>query len=314
MKKLLSIITLFALVGTSLFAQGQKSHKKHKKSEAHKTELRQHYEQKVYPVLKAEHTAFEAALSSDDLNFLMAKRAEAKTLKQEQRNMRKAMKAQKVAGNSKETVKAAFAEQRAELKAKRKALMESLEPFMEDHQNLIQQHIEVLKPYHKEWRAERQAIHQKHVGEDFQERKKRAKHQHKAALSEAERAERQEARKKRKVLRFLLWDGELKKNEAVDVEENELVDEESSEKYQLSAYPNPASQETKVKFQLAEAANRVLVKVADFNASILNQVELNKLKAGHHSVQLSLAGLKPGTYVLILEVDGNSVTELIQVQ
>lgn len=315
MNKLLSLIVLFALVGTTLSAQGQQSSKKHKKSKEHKKELREQHEQNVYPILKAEHDAFDAALSADDLNFLVNKRNEADQLRKEQHNMRKEIKALKKAGSSKEEVKAKFAEQRDNLKAKRKSLMESLKPFAENNEELIHQHMKKIKSYHSGWKEERQSIHKKHLGENFEQIKKHKSERHskmKKNKSPEDRAKRKDTRMKQKVAKFLLWDGELKKHSKndknVDLEEDNLFGEISEENYQLSAYPNPAQNQTTVKFQLNESINLVKVKIADFNAAIRSEILLESLSPGIHTVQLNLSGLEKGQYVIILEADDNKQT------
>lgn len=321
MKKLFSLIALFALVGTTLFAQGQASPKKHKKSKEHKMELRQHHEQNVYPILKAEHDAFDAALSAEDLNFLVNKRNEANELRKEQRNMRKEMKALKKAGSSKEEVKAKFAEERENLKTKRKSLMESLKPFAENNEELIRQHMEKIKSYQTEWKESRQSIHKKYIGDDFEEIKKHKAARHskmKKNKSSEDPTKRKEARMKKKVAKFLLWDGELKKRsknaENVDLGEDNLFGEISEENYQLSAYPNPAQNQTTVEFQLIEKAKLVRVKIADFNAAIRSELALENLSPGTHRVQLNLSGLEKGQYVILLEVDGQQQTVSLNIR
>jgi hypothetical protein len=321
MKKILSLVAVLAFAGVIAFAQHTAPQKKHKKSKEHKMELRQHYEQNVYPILKAEHDAFDASLSAEDMNYLISKRTEAEQLRQEQRNMRKAMKELKKAGSSKEEIKAEFAVQREALKSKRKNLMESLKPFAEKNESLIRQHMENLKPYHKQWKEERLAIHKKYLGEDFEkmkEHKSERKRKKSENISPEEKAKRKEGKVKKKVAKFLLWDGEMKKGgkneENVDLEDDNFLGQISEENYQLSAFPNPAQTETTVKFQLDHAANTIHVKLADFNAAIRSEIALKNLAPGSHSVQLNLSGLEKGQYVIILEVDGQQQTTPIQIR
>ena len=321
MQKTIAIIAIaLFLVMSGLQAQHKNgAHKHHKGNPEQRTELCTYYEQQMYPILKAEHDKFDAALSPDDYQFLQNKRAEAKQLQALHQQVKELIKE----GQSKEEAKAAFSTQTKALKDKRKLLVESLQPFIENNKTLINQTKNNLKPYQEKWKIDRRAIHEKYnsegVAKQDEKRKKRTAHFEK--LSEEQKLEKAARRENRKVLKFLLWDGEMKKtskngkkSQNVDSDSKNIKAKKTVESYQLSAFPNPATSQANISFELLVDAKIVNLKLMDFKGAVLREIPMKNLTPGKHTVQLNLSGINQGKYVLSLEVDGktNSKTLLVK--
>jgi len=106
----------------------------------------------------------------------------------------------------------------------------------------------------------------------------------------------------------------VKKNDAIDAAldndndlppsfENDLNEEED---FQISAYPNPASSEINISFELPAGAELVKIKIADIKGFVYRELPLNNLNEGQHSVQMNVADLDKGQYVYVVEIDGQA--------
>jgi hypothetical protein len=172
-----------------------------------RAEMRQYFENQMYPVLSAEHKAFDAKLPASELAFLQGKRAEAKQLQQEKKAVHQEIRASIKAGNSKESARAANSTKIEALLARKKALAASLKPFMEKNKSLIDQTVEKLKPQHEKWQADRKAIRAKYMPEQAEKGKGKAN----GKGNEKGKGQHADKGTQRKISRFLLWDGEKKK-------------------------------------------------------------------------------------------------------
>lgn len=68
----------------------------------------------------------------------------------------------------------------------------------------------------------------------------------------------------------------------------------------ISIYPNPATQQTALQFDLLESA-QTTYNIYDINGRCLRSVKLGNLQAGTYNVQIDLNGLKKGMYILTLQ-------------
>jgi len=200
MKKLI-LFALFIMVMLPTFLQAQSKgdrHRKHKKSPEMRKEMRQYFENQMYPVLSVAHKGFDAKLPATELAFLQGKRTEAKQLQQEKKALHQEIRSRIKAGDSKEAARAAASTKIEALRGRKKALTASLKPFMEKNKSLIDKTVEELKPQHEKWQADRKAIRVKYMPEQAEKGKTEGKGQHAANGTQ------------RKIARFVLWDGEKK--------------------------------------------------------------------------------------------------------
>lgn len=307
---LIALITFFGFLSLTE-AQSSKS----KISKEHRQELRQYFENQMYPVLKAEHDIFNKSLSAEDYNFLVTARKEAKALEAARKVLRKTVKAKLKEGSSKEEVKALFAVEIENLKAKRKSLGEVMRPFVERNKELIIQTVEVLKPYQENWKMDRKAIHQKYLPADhprFQKMENQAQN---------EQGNKKNKRSRKKVLKFILWDGELKKRENLPENSQNVVSDEVDQNlsnlapnFNISAYPNPTQSSTSIRFELAEQTELVFIKIVDLKGFIRLEIPLKKLNPGEHTLQVNLSGLEKGNYLYVVEVNGQQDSKSIVIQ
>jgi photosystem II stability/assembly factor-like uncharacterized protein len=89
------------------------------------------------------------------------------------------------------------------------------------------------------------------------------------------------------------------------------IESESSGLNGLVIYPNPATDQTQVKFTLVRSGNVVLESV-DATGRKIKQRNLGMLNAGEHTVNLDVSEFKTGNYVIHLKTpDGNKTGRLI---
>ena len=67
----------------------------------------------------------------------------------------------------------------------------------------------------------------------------------------------------------------------------------------LEAYPNPAKQEVNLDFRLAESTG-LAATVQDTNGRIISVHRFPEMAAGFQTLKLSLAGISPGAYILVI--------------
>ena len=289
----------------------QKKHHK-KKTPEHRAELKAHFETNMLPVLTEKQNAFDAQLSSSDLQFLNGKRAEAAQIRAQKKEICEERKALKEADMSKEEIRAAIQPKRENIRQQNEALAASMQSFIDSNQELIQSTMEELKPYRKQWKEERRAIHEKYVSVDDQRPEGDKKECNKGegkGKNEGDRAK----RKERKVVKFLLWNGESPEDEeAMQMDDNGFGFFDSS--MDVEVYPNPATDNTTVKFELANTAKQVNISISDVNGRVVRQVSLGTLNAGSHSTQIPVNDLAAGRYLYTLDIDGNQQTKSIIVQ
>lgn len=316
MKKVI-LVGLSLLIGlTSVFAQGRKGFKGYKKNPELRAALKTHYQKEMLPVLQAKHDAFDKKLSSTDLAFLTAKRAESKQLHVAQRALHQKIKAAHQEGKTREEVKELFSKERQQMRANRKALMDAMQPFIERNQVLITQTQEELESNRAQWRVERKAIHEKYRPADaptMEEYKK--KHGEKAARN-PERAEKYKAmHQQRKTLRFLLWDGATKSSAELETgdQNSGIKGLEEAETITLSNYPNPAKTYTNIQFELPNLAQEVTLTITTLEGKTVQQQNLGKRAEGQHKIQVDVSNLSNGQYFYTLEVDEKKLSKTFMV-
>jgi cbb3-type cytochrome oxidase subunit 3 len=204
--KSLGLIGLFLVLLTTIsWAQGH--HKKAKLNPEAKAALKEFQKNEVYPVKKALHDEFMGQLSAEDVAFVAAKRQEQAQLKEEAKALRQQAKEARKAGE--EVDRKALV---APIREKQKALLASMEPFMEQQQVALDKVSSALESHQTNWKAQRKAIVEQHTTAEEQAKMKEKIEQRKAKRQEKATENRvsEEDKAKAKLARFILWDGEMK--------------------------------------------------------------------------------------------------------
>jgi hypothetical protein len=296
MKKLFFVLILLIVSFTGIInAQGRKNQGPKQNPEMRK-EMKQHFESQIFPVLKPEHDVFDKALPSGELAFLQTKRQEARLIQNEMQAVRKQVRALVKSGTDRNAARDQFKTQFENIRNRRKALAESMKPFIEKNKKLIDRTIDKLKPYAEKWQADRKVIRDKYQPENGNGRKPNP-----------------EKIKERRIIKFLLWDGEKKKElnnkpekeTFDDFEENEEETElDNSGTLKITAFPNPAVNEINIQFNLQKNTKIAMLRVADFNGFVYKEIPLKDLKKGKQSYSLNISDLNNGKYFYSVEIDG----------
>lgn len=334
MKNIL-LIGLSLLIGlTTVLAQGRKGPRGQHKNPALKAELKAYHQKEVLPVLQAKHDEFDKKLSAEDLAFLNAKRAESKQLHVAAKALHQKTRAAHKEGKSREEVKELFGAERKKMHEDKKALAETMQPFIERNQTLITQTQEELQANRAQWRTDRKAIFEKHRPADAptkeectKEGKDKGAHRHhkgkhhhkrhhKGEHNPEKSAERKAMHEQRKTMRFLLWDGEAK----TSGEATESIDNSSANglgaletAITLDNYPNPATTQTTVQFELPSSAKEVTLTITTLEGKTVQQQNLGKRAAGTHKVGVDVNNLTNGQYFYSLNVDGKKLSKTLMV-
>jgi len=208
MKKLGLVGLMLVLLTTVIFAQEQEKKRKHKLNPAAKAALKELREKEIYPTKKALYDEFMAQLTAEDRAYLDGKRQEAAVIKEKAKTARKQLKADKKAGKEvdRKTVL-------APLKEERKALVASMQPFLESKHESLNQVMSTLNDHKQKWKEQKVAIIKQHTTAEEQQKMKAFKEK-KKAKREARAKENgvdEEQKWFNKATRFVLWDGEMKK-------------------------------------------------------------------------------------------------------
>ena len=321
MKKILSLGLGLCLMVSAIIAQGPHRHHKHPKlpSEA-RAALKQLHQEKIYPVKKAAHDKFLAGLTEGDLAFLEQKRAEGKALRQERKALRQEAKALKDGGSSRMEIREAMQEKMGPVKEKMKAFMQSMKPFMEKHEALIKGSLQEMKAQRPTWKAEKQAILDKYLTAEQKERMEA--HKARRAARMERRPESVEGkgdrRKMMHAVKFVLWDGEMKKeckngkdctsatgNAKSDNNLGSLENTVST----LTNYPNPAISQTTIIFDLGATTKQVVLTITNAQGKQMWKRAYAKLDAGEHKVDVNLKNFASGQYFYTLEVNGEQLSK-----
>jgi hypothetical protein len=88
------------------------------------------------------------------------------------------------------------------------------------------------------------------------------------------------------------------------------IAEQNEDFNSVSIYPNPASSDVTVSFDLAASSNAT-IKISDLSGKILSISTLNNLATGTNSANIQTANLVAGIYYVTLEVNGSIVTKKV---
>lgn len=322
MKQFVLIILVLSLGLNVVFAQGEhRGHKHHhpKLNKEAKAALQQFQKETIYPVKKEAHDQFLAALSQEDQTFLTQKRAEGKALHQEMRAMRQEMKGLRESGKSKEEIHEARKEKFAPLREKRHALMESMKPFMERNKVLIQTSLEPMKENHAAWKARRRAILDQHLSEEEKAKmdackKEKGERGHRGRQDSGKEGKRPEGRKGKKVIRFVLWDGQMKmpkegQNAGAEKSNKTLESFSQTNDFTVSSYPNPAISQTTILLKLREESKKINVSLTNTEGQKVWSKSYNKLTKGEHQIDVNLQKLVSGNYFYTVEIGEKRITK-----
>jgi hypothetical protein len=317
---------------TVLFAQGPdkdpQPHKHHPKlcKEA-KSEIKTLNKEKIYPAKKAAHDQFLAGLSEEDLAFLDIKRAEEKTLKEAARSIQKKIRALKESGMDREQMREKAKESFAPLKEKRTTFMQSMKPFMERNKESLRAILEPMKEQHEMWKTEKKAIIDKYMTDEdrqrMEEQKKKKEEKH---AEHPEKSKKKEMHKKHMgAVKFVLWDGEMKKKEECKKGEREcnkgknkkernpdagtFTETVNSTVMNVSNYPNPAMTQTTLIFELKENIKKVKVSIADIEGKLIWKKNYNKMSSGEQKIDIDLRKFTNGQYFYSIEAGEEQITK-----
>ncbi len=336
--KNLILILVASLFATGMFAQGKSC--KGKKNPEMRAELKAHKEKNVTPVLQKYHDKMDASFNKSDYTQIQAIRVKASQLKEEQKAIKKEMKAEMQNADDRSSIKDQFQTQIEAQRAKKRAIHEELKPILERNEEMLKGIAEALKPYKETWKTETRAIMSKYMtdeeleqcksgrgkkggygkrGEHRKNNGNRPEHGTKPSKGKrdmdrserpqtngqhADRGNKGEHRMKRKMTAFVLWDGKSRNTEVEDTGYNL----EGNQKPMMSKnFPNPAVNETTVTFELPKDSETVNVSITDLQGKVLRRYNYRNLTAGQQSIDLNLRGLSSGNY--FYTVIGNGIKE-----
>lgn len=90
-------------------------------------------------------------------------------------------------------------------------------------------------------------------------------------------------------------------------------DEEYYNGVQLSAFPNPAVENTTISFNLEKNFENVSVHIMDANGKIVNKIEKGNLQSGLYNEVMSVSDLSAGTYYYTIYADNTKLTKSFNV-
>lgn len=314
MKQVLLVILVIGLGLNAVWAQeGHKKRHKHpqKLNKEARAALQKFHKEEVYPIKKAAHDQFLAALKQEDRDFLAQKRIEEKALHTEMRLLHKEMRTYKETGKSRDEIRAMRQSKLEPLREKRKALMESMKPFMERNKDLIKESMEPMKANHEAWKAKKEAILDKYLSEAEQAKRKECKEERKKGG--AHKTSEGHPRKGKRAVRFVLWDGEMKApkerkgNTSINSKTN--IEEVQQQGFTLNTYPNPAISQTTILLNLAETSTKVKVSLTNTEGQQVWSKNYNKLAAGEHQIDVNLQKVASGQYFCTVEVGEERMTK-----
>ncbi|MCH2023975.1 MAG: T9SS type A sorting domain-containing protein [Saprospiraceae bacterium] len=339
MKKMLILSLGLYLFTNMLYAQidhkgprGPHKHKHHPKlSKEAKDELYTYDKEKIYPVKKAAHDKFLKSLSSEDLAFLDMKRKEDRALQDENHETHKKIRALKESGMTKEQMHEKMKESFAPMKEKRKTFMESMKPFMERNKNLLMPIMESLKEPHQKWKADKKAIIDKYLTDEQKEKIDLKKEAHKETRAKLpERGPKHKMHKKHMgAIKFVLWDGEMKKikdcstkgktctkeisgnttNDSKDTAPSFDDINYNSSLLNITNYPNPAISQTTIIFELKGITKKVKIIIRNVEGKEIWKKKYSKLDAGEHKIDVDLHKFNNGQYFYTIEANDEQITK-----
>ncbi len=90
--------------------------------------------------------------------------------------------------------------------------------------------------------------------------------------------------------------------------------ETSADPFKLHLYPNPASSELYIVLS-SESENKLVdIELLDLTGAWIKKIESTVVSRGLHQVQTNISGLKPGVYLLKVEIEGRSKVEKLIIQ
>lgn len=321
MRQVILIILVMSLGLSVVFAQGKhRGHKQHPKlNKEAKAALHKLHKETIYPVKKKAHNQFLATLSQEDQTFLDQKRAEEKALHQEMKSMRQEMKGLRDSGKSRSEMHETRKEKFAPLREKRSAFMESMKPFMERNKALIKTSMEPIKENHEAWKAKKEAILDQHLSAEekakMEARKtERAKRGHGGGHDAHKDGQRQDGKKRKRAVRFVLWDGVMKTPKGNQVNRagnsNTAINNLSqTTNFTISTYPNPAISQTTILLKLTEESKKVNVSLTNAEGQQVWSKNYNKLTKGEHKIDVNLQKLVSGNYFYTVEIGEERITK-----
>jgi len=338
----LILILIASLFATGMFAQGKAC--KGKKNPEMKAELKAYKEKNMTPVLKKYHDKMDASFNKSDYKQVKALRAKANELKEENKALKSKIRSEMQNADDKAGIKEQFSAQFQANREKKHAISNELKPILERNQEMLKGIANELKPYKETWRTETKAIMSKYMTAEEMEQcssRKGKGHGMKPGCSKdgaskcegagkqgkrpqmqgqrpqrqgnrpemqgqrPDRAKRGEHHMKRKMVKFVLWDGESRN---IEIEDTGFNLEDRNDRPTLSKnFPNPAIDQTTVTFDLPKDSDNVTLTVSDVQGKVLRRYNYQNLTAGKQSIDLNLRGLSSGNY--FYTISGNGIKE-----
>ncbi len=79
----------------------------------------------------------------------------------------------------------------------------------------------------------------------------------------------------------------------------------------MTAYPNPARNETTIAYELEKDANNVVIEILNANGKLVNKIEQGVQNKGVHSTNIDLSDLSNGNYFISLNSNGQKLIKRI---
>lgn len=336
--RIIVLIFVASLFTSGMFAQGKSC--KGKKNPEMRAELKAYKASNVTPVLQKYHDKMDASFNKSDYAEVKRLRAKAAELKEEQSAIRKEMKAEMQNADDRAAIKEQFKAKHEAHRAKKRAIHQELKPIMERNQGMLTEIGEGLRSKKETWKKETRAIMSKYMTDEeleqcksgkgkrgMQEKagehpkhehgKKGAKHRggkrgmHKQGHFQSngqrpDRSSKGEHRMTRKMTAFVLWDG---KSKNAEVEDTGYKLEENEKPTLVQNFPNPATNETTITFDLPNNSEHVNVSITDLQGKVVRRYNYSNLNAGKQALDLDLRGLNSGNYFYTISANGVKETK-----
>ena len=263
---------------------------------AMREEMRDYRDANIKPVMDAQRTKLESALSTTDkaalAEFRVTLAAAKEAARAERQQARESHKAdgeeaapkREGRGHGKHGRHHGPKHGKHGLQEKHPEIYSQLEAMVERYDADITRLLDEVTGQEEQWKADQKAIMERHVPAELREKHQGHREHH---GDRAAHAERKELGRK---IHFLLQEPSA---------ENEKTAQNDPSLTSASIYPNPAVNTTTLTFELAEATV-VRIDLRDEKGNLVKNITRDSYTTGKNQVQVELGDLVNGTYYLVL--------------